>query len=231
MSVTAARKTLKEMMKNIIFDYGDVLIKTDCRRVYAPYFKSWDKATWFRENILEPEWISRLDIGDDYASCIAALQKKYPDYSDAIAMYDTRFCDFLVGEMPGMSHVLDALRAEGYHLYGLSNYSHKIYDIQQRVRIFHKLEGQIISSDVHTIKPDRRIFRILLAKYDLTAEESLFIDDRPANISAARALGISTILFPAPTFTRQQILQGFTSGTAVPPEITQFKKMLKEALR
>lgn len=220
------------MIRNIIFDYGSVLIKTDCRRVYTEVFGSWEKADWFRKNILEEDWIRRLDKGEDYGKCVADLQAKYPEYADAIAMYDTRYTDFLVGEMPGMNQLLRHLRVYGYHLYGLSNYSHKIYDIEHKLSIFRNLEGQIISSDIHIIKPDPRIFKLLLAKYDLNAEECLFIDDRISNTEAARQLGINSMVFPEVPFSREQIMNGFTpeDEAKTPDAITKFAHELKRCV-
>lgn len=106
------------------------------------------------------------------------------------------FTDFLVGEMPGMYRLLSQLRAEGYHLYGLSNYSHKIYDIQATASIFRLIEGQVISSDVHITKPSSLIYKHLLDRYDLKADECLFIDDRKVNTDAAEAVGIRAMVFP-----------------------------------
>lgn len=218
------------MIRNIIFDYGSVLIKTDPRRVYAPLFGSWEKADWFRNNILEQGWIRRVDSGEDYHECIVWLQTKYPRYADAIELYDTRFTDFLVGEMPGMSRLLARLRAEGFHLYGLTNFSHKLYYFQQHLPIFRHLEGQVVSSEVHLLKPDERIYRLLLAKYGLRAEESLFIDDRKENVDAARMLDIGGLLFPQVPLSRRQILDGVTreySDKTVPPEVAAFGHRLE----
>lgn len=220
------------MIRNIIFDYGSVLIRTDCRRVYAGVFGSWEKATWFRNNILTEEFMHRLDLGDDYGQCISDLQSKFPDYADAIAMYDTRYLDFVAGEMPGMRKLLMHLRVYGYHLYGLSNYSHKIYDIEQRLKIFRNLEGQIISSDIHITKPDPRIFKLLLAKYGLNAEESLFVDDRICNVEAARSLGFNAMVFPEVPFSQSQILKGFSDDdeNPVPNAVLEFSRELKRCL-
>lgn len=218
------------MIKNIIFDYGSVLIRTDCRRVYTKVFGSWEKASWFRENILEEQWIRRLDIGDDYATCVADLQAKYPEYASEIAMYDTRFTDFVVGQMPGMNDLLKRLRAYGYHIFGLSNYSHKIYEIEKMLPIFRNLEGQVISSDVHLIKPDHRIFEFLLGKFSMKPEDCLFIDDRELNVTAARRLGIESILFPQVPFTREQIMNGIIDDAPVPDAIVGFKKELKRVI-
>jgi len=45
------------------------------------------------------------------------------------------------------------------------------------------------------IKPDPRLYRILLDRYGLKAEECVFIDDNPANVAGAEAVGIKGILF------------------------------------
>lgn len=222
----------RNMIRNIIFDYGSVLIRTDCRRVYTEVLGSWEKATWFRDNILDEDFMHRLDMGDDYGACIANLQAQHPDYADAIALYDDRYLDCVVGEMPGMRQILMHLRAYGYHLYGLSNYSHKIYDIERRLTIFRNLEGQIISSDIHITKPDPRIFKFLLAKYGLRAEDSLFIDDRKVNVDAARSLGFDAMVFPDVPFTEEQILRGLSNDDSkTPPQaVAAFAKELMRHL-
>ena len=56
-------------------------------------------------------------------------------------------------------------------------------------------DGLVISGEERVIKPDPRIFRILLERYGLTADATVFIDDQVANVEAAEAVGIRGIRF------------------------------------
>ena len=56
-------------------------------------------------------------------------------------------------------------------------------------------DGEVVSCEEHTVKPEPQIYRILLERYGLQPDETLFIDDRRANIEAAEALGIHGRLF------------------------------------
>ena len=58
-----------------------------------------------------------------------------------------------------------------------------------------KLFCIICSCEEHTVKPEPRIYEILLERYGLTPSETLFIDDREMNIEAAAALGIHGFVF------------------------------------
>ena len=58
---------------------------------------------------------------------------------------------------------------------------------------FKHLDGIVVSGDEKLIKPDPAIYNVLLNRYNIKAEESLFIDDNGDNIEAARKLGFHTI--------------------------------------
>ena len=61
--------------------------------------------------------------------------------------------------------------------------------------IFDRMDGIVVSGHEKISKPDERIYRLLLDRYGLKAEESVFIDDRPANIEAARRVGMQGIVY------------------------------------
>ncbi|MBP7566393.1 MAG: HAD family phosphatase [Burkholderiaceae bacterium] len=50
-------------------------------------------------------------------------------------------------------------------------------------------DGGVFSGDVKRVKPQPEIYRLLADRHGLRAHETLFIDDMPANVDAARALG------------------------------------------
>ena len=91
--------------------------------------------------------------------------------------------------------LLPELKKQGYKLYFLSNFPIDIFEeIKTGYYFFTYFDGGVISSEVKFSKPDRRIYEILLEKYLLTPEESLFIDDIEINVRAAEASGMKGLV-------------------------------------
>ena len=111
-------------------------------------------------------------------------------------MYYGQWIKMMGGQIEGMQEVLESLKAQGYHLYGLTNWSAETFPlISGRYPIFSLLEGYVVSGVEKCMKPQEKIYRILLERYGLKAEESIFIDDNPANIEGGKAVGIDGIVF------------------------------------
>lgn len=183
-------------MRNLIFDFGNVLVEFNPHKLYDKVFGGdKEKAEWFHNNITTPEFYDRIDRGDDFAQCISDLQTLHPDYSAEIALYDTRYHDMVGNALPGMTELLTRLKADRYALYGLTNWSYKVYAVMERLPIFQLLDGCVISSEEHLIKPDHRIYRTLIDKYHLIPKDCIFIDDKQTNVDAAIACGMQALLF------------------------------------
>ncbi|MFQ8596678.1 MAG: HAD-IA family hydrolase, partial [Alistipes onderdonkii] len=87
------------------------------------------------------------------------------------------------------------LKAAGYKLYVLSNMSREFIDFLRRFPVYGLFDGEVVSCEEGVVKPEPEIYRRLLGRYGLDPAQTLFIDDRPANIAAAAALGIRGQLF------------------------------------
>ena len=195
-------------MKNIIFDFGNVLVKFDPHMLYDSVFGGdVEKAEWFHQNVTTPTFYDRIDRGDDFAQCISDLQKQHPDYAEEIALYDTRYHDMVGKALPGMTELLTELKARGYNLYGLTNWSYKVYAVMERVPIFRLLNGSVISSEEHLIKPDLRIYNRLVDKFKLQPSDCVFVDDRQVNVDAAIASGMHALLFTGSDQLRKDLLK------------------------
>ena len=96
-------------------------------------------------------------------------------------------------QRPGQKY----LKEQGYNLYILSNYSRYMLDgtKQNEMPFLKYMDGVIFSCDVNQMKPDIEIYQTLLSKFNLKAEETLFIDDRAENCQGAEKAGIHTIQF------------------------------------
>ena len=183
------------MMRNLIFDYGRVLVGFDPYRLYYRYFGDKEKASWFVENVITEDWVRRLDIGQPFDECVSELQLRYPEYQEAIALYDTCYQEMVTGEISGMYDLIHRNKAKGMKVYGLTNWSYKVYDVIRRYPVFVMMDGMVISSEVHQLKPDVAIYQCLTEKYALTADECVFVDDRVENVEAARRIGMKGVIF------------------------------------
>jgi 2-haloacid dehalogenase len=91
-------------------------------------------------------------------------------------------------------------------VYALTNWSSETFPPQrQRFAFLALFDGIVVSGDEGVIKPDPRIFRILLERYGIAPGDAVFIDDVPANAAAAATLGIHGIHFRSPALLRAEL--------------------------
>lgn len=184
------------MIKNIVFDFGGVLVDWNPRYLYDGYFGDEQKSRWFIENICTGEWNVQMDAGRPFADCVAELSARHPEWADAIGIYRSRWIEMIGGEVEGTADVVRRLKAAGYGVYGLTNWANETFpSVRDRYEVFSLLDGIVVSGDECLVKPDERIYRCLLDRYGLNAAESLFIDDNATNVAAARAVGMEGLRF------------------------------------
>lgn len=180
-------------MKNIVFDLGGVLFARDkhkCSPEFIDFFR------FIRTDPMPDFWVE-YDRGtltlDQVVDALCALHGCTPEVARAYVreaidrQEPVRATERLVGE----------LKRAGYRLYVLSNMSREFIDFLRRADVYALFDGEVVSCEEGTVKPEPRIYRILLDRYGLTPADTLFIDDRAANIAAARAAGIDGFLFDA----------------------------------
>ncbi|MGY1512918.1 HAD family hydrolase [Aeromonas hydrophila] len=112
---------------------------------------------------------------------------------------------------PAMLSLIESLHGAGHTLYALSNMGHASIDwLEQHQPFWRFFSGKVVSARVRMMKPEPDIYRYLLVSFDLQAEQCLFIDDSPANVTAAQALGIGGLVFTDAYSCRQQLVaQGY----------------------
>ena len=193
-------------MRNIIFDFGNVLVEWHPEQVYGEYFGDEAKAWWFLRHVADLDWRQRIDAGESQDACIAELKARQPEYAEAIELYRSHWREMLTGEMPGMRELLIELRVKGYEIYGLTNWSMETFpEAREHFGILQLIDRYVVSGAERLVKPDPRMFRVLLDRYDLKAEECTFVDDNPDNVAAARALGMEGIVFHGAEDLRKQL--------------------------
>lgn len=184
------------MIKNIIFDFGCVLINWSQHNLYDTYFGSKEKTDWFIDNICTWEWNNQTDVGKTFASSVAEKIAEFPEWEKEIRMYWEHWEDMIGGTVEGMQDWICELKKAGYKVYGLSNWSAETFPlVKEKFPVFKMMDGIVISGEELIAKPDYRIYQILLNRYNLQANECVFVDDRQSNIDAAKELGIHGITF------------------------------------
>ncbi len=193
---------------NIIFDFGNVLVRWDPRKIFLPYLDNNEKEyEYFWEHICDEDFRNRIDAGERQEAVVKEYQGRFPKYADCIAMYWTRWEETLPGEVPGMRELLEELKADpGNHLYGLTNWSMETYPIaRKRFEILQLIDDYVVSGEEHIIKPDHRLFEILLTRYGLTAQECIFVDDKAVNVRSACEMGFKGIVFRSAEELREEL--------------------------
>ena len=192
--------------KNIIFDFGNVLVQWHPEQIYGEYFGDEAKAWWFLRHVADMDWRQRIDAGEKMDMCIREQQTKYPDYAEAIELYRTKWREMLTDEVPGMRELVERLKVIGYGIYGLTNWSMETFpEAREHFGILQLIDRYVVSGAEGLVKPDPRLFQVLLDRYGLKAEECIFIDDNPDNVAAAERMGMHGIVFTGAESLRKEL--------------------------
>ncbi|MBN2084486.1 MAG: HAD family phosphatase [Anaerolineales bacterium] len=180
-----------------VFDFGGVLFDWDPRHLFRHFF---DGDTEAMERFLAEidffGWNAAMDQGQPFAEAVRERCARFPHYAEWIRAFDTRWEETVRGPIPGMADLLSRLRQAAIPQYGLSNTSAEKYRVlRQKYPFLRLLAGVLISGEAGICKPDPRIFELFLERTGLQKETLLFIDDSPANITAAQTLGWSAVRF------------------------------------
>lgn len=187
------------MIKNVIFDLGNVLI--DFKPI--KYIKSLgyddEKALEiFNKTIKDSIWAD-MDRGiyRDKESYVSAFKTKYPEIQDDIDKFlGGPWIENVIFPLKDNLKMIDLVKEKGLKYYILSNYPKDAFEYTYDMCPFiQNGDGMVISYDVLMIKPDKNIYLKLLDKYGLKANECLFIDDLDINVEGAKSVGINAFVF------------------------------------
>ena len=189
------------VIKNVIFDLGGVLIDWNPEYVYLDVFNgNRKKMQWFFDQICTFGWNENQDAGYPLAQALADRIKLFPQYEQLIRMFYDRWEEMLAGQIDGTVAILKRLVVNpNYKVVALTNWSAETFPIAlKRFEFLHWFEGIVVSGTEKTRKPFLNIYQITLDRYQLNPKKSLFIDDNKRNIKAAKKFGIHTIQFQNP---------------------------------
>ena len=182
-----------KMIKNIVFDLGNVLVRFDTESFLNGYSDT-EKELFYKEIYRSDNWL-RFDNGDltedelTDTVCSHIPECYRDDAKKLIRWYD------LTSQIDGMERIVTLLKECGYKIYLLSNTSEAFYRYCKRFPVLKHFDGLFISADHHMLKPDARIFNKFCETFSLTPSECVFIDDTEANVNGAKNVGFEGIVF------------------------------------
>ena len=192
----------------VVFDLGGVLLDWNPRHLYRKLFAG-DEAAMehFLATVCTHAWNRCQDAGRSFAEGARLLKAAHPDKAALIDAYGARFDEMIAGPIPGSIEILAALRDHGLPLYGLTNWSAETYPrARERFAFLSWFRGILVSDEVGVIKPDPRVFELLIERFAIDPHSTVYIDDVAANVDAATSFGIHAIQFTTPAALRHELL-------------------------
>lgn len=197
------------MINAIIFDLGAVLIDWNPDYMYRTIFEDEQEMRDFLANVTTPDWNEEQDAGRTLQEGTEWLIQKHPHHEANIRAFYGRWIEMLGDAFEGTVEIFKQLKESNrYKIYALTNWSAETFPMaQQKFDFLNWFDGVVVSGAEKMRKPTPEFYQILLDRYNVKPEESLFIDDNYRNILAAEKLGINSIHFTSPEQLRAELLK------------------------
>ena len=186
---------MDDMIKNIVFDMGGVIIDYNPEKTLYATFSKETADIALREIFRNRLWAERDrgTVTSDEIMRIAGPKIPEEDYDKVSEMCHNLFP--YMHPFEDMYNLIANLKAKGYGIFLLSNASPDFYDNKWRIPALDLFSGYVVSADYKVIKPEPRIYEILFEKFNLKKEECLFIDDVPVNTQGAEKAGMKACCY------------------------------------
>ncbi|MCI5577747.1 MAG: HAD family phosphatase [Succinivibrio sp.] len=196
-----------DTIKNVVFDFGGVLLDWNPRYFYKSIFNDDQKMEYFLQNIATSTWNAQMDKGRSFEECMKELAEQYPEYKEPIMLYRKGWETMLKGPIESGMRVLDAvMNAQKFKVYGLTNWSAETFPgTFNKYKFLQKFEGIVVSGEEQMIKPEKGIYLTLIERYNLVPEETFFMDDNIQNVETALSRGINAVQFTGTDKNLEQI--------------------------
>ena len=183
-------------IKNTVFDLGAVLLEWDPEDIAEQFSGNESEKELLLNSVFYHQDWKRLDLGHIDAN--QAIQCFAGNSGLSLPLMES-LMEFIKGYLTAKEEsvaLLKELQQRGHRVFCLSNICRELYDhVTEQNPFFGLFEDAIVSADIKLAKPDPRIFEYMLTRFNIRPEETLFIDDMPANIESANQLGIQGIRF------------------------------------
>ena len=198
------------MLKNVIFDFGQVLVRFEPSYMVGKYVHDPEDKALLEKVVFDRLYWDRLDagtIGDD--EVVALCKERLPERLHDSVEKAYRNWIYNLPEIDGMREMLIGLKRDyGIPLYLLSNISIYFSSHADEIPVLELFDKCVFSGEIGLVKPSREIFAHLCRIADLVPEETLFVDDSAKNVDGARAFGIDAYLFDGDVKRLERYIRG-----------------------
>lgn len=184
------------MIKNIVFDIGNVILKFNPKEYFSNMFENEEIGNTMCDLIMQSEIWKQYDLGN------CTLEEVKEDFVNKVPSLKNEICKMLDLWLPILQPIeytfkkIEELKKQGYSIYLLSNLSEDAFAyIDKEYHLFEMVDGYIVSFKEHLAKPEVQIYELLVSRYHLQKEECVFLDDMKVNVEAARSFGMKGIHF------------------------------------
>ena len=193
----------------VVFDIGNVLFDWDPRFLYERLIDDDRALDAFLRDVVTKEWHFQHDAGRPFAETAAELTARFPDHGDLIAAWGAALqrhhsrdhhwgwtCWSTIWSPPTYRSTRSPISPANSFLpsgrHGRISLS-PFRDI-------------VVSGDEKLTKPDTAIYRLALDRFGLAAEQTVFVDDVPANVAAAASIGMTALHFTGEPALRRDLI-------------------------
>lgn len=184
------------MIKNIIFDFGNVLLEWNEDKIASNYSNNKEEQEILKKVIFKSnEWIKLDDGTMEYKQVIELFKENLPTNLRAKAeeIMSTWYTTMPINQQ--ICDLIKELKEKNYKVYALSNTHVPVYEYVKGLEIGKYFDGFLISAIEKMMKPNEEIYYRLFEKFELVPEECFFIDDSERNISVSRKCGMEGHIF------------------------------------
>ena len=191
----------------VVFDVGNVLYRWEPRALYTALGFDTAEVDRFLAEVWTPEWHFQHDAGIPFAETAPPLIACFPEHRALIEAWGAHFLETIPGTVAGMAALVDELDAAGVPLFAITNFSGEFWwpFRAREAAMFDRFRGIVVSGDEGVVKPDPAIYQLALARFGLAADEAVFVDDVPANVAGAEAVGMHAVLFTDAAALRERL--------------------------
>ena len=181
-------------MKNLVFDMGNVLIEWNSEKILKGITSDINLQNMLRKEVFQSElWIKTDEGTVTREELIEIITKKLGEkYRNEITLLSRKWYTF-VDVYYNVQEKIIELSKMGYNIYILSNAANTFYDLVKEglLPATTVAKGIVLSCEEKVLKPNEKIYNILLERYNLDPHDTIFFDDLPENIWGAARCGIN----------------------------------------
>jgi 2-haloacid dehalogenase len=183
-------------IRHIVFDIGKVLIHYDPELPYLDLIPEAERRAWFLSEVCTGDWNVEQDRGRTWEEAEALLVERHPGEERLIRAFRQRWHDMVPHAYDDTVAIMLGLIDAGHDVTMLTNFAADTFaEARKRYDFLNRPRGVTVSGEVRLIKPDPAIYRLHAETFGLKPEATLFIDDSPKNVEAARRAGWQAVHF------------------------------------